>query len=93
MKNLVLEDNEEKVGLFFDHGMDVNLYFANDPEGQTIMHFASKNGALNTVLALVSRGAGLDPPDNNLKTPLMIAIESGKAKVAKSLVELGADLE
>lgn len=57
------------------------------------MHFAAKNGSHNTVLALVSRGAGLDPPDNTLRTPLMVAIENGKTKVAKSLVELGADIE
>ena len=57
------------------------------------MHFAAKNGSLNSVLALVSRGAGLDPPDNNLRTPLMIAIENGKTKLAKSLIELGADIE
>ena len=57
------------------------------------MHFAAGNGSHNSVLALISRGAGLDPPDVNLKTPLMISIENGKTKVAKSLIELGADIE
>ena len=33
MKQCILEDDEEKVGLFFDHGMDVNHYFNGDPEG------------------------------------------------------------
>jgi len=27
------------------------------------MHFAAKNGSLNVILALVSRGAGIDPTD------------------------------
>jgi ankyrin repeat protein len=40
------------------------------------MHYAAKSGSLNVVLALISRGAGVDPPDNNLKTPLMVAIEN-----------------
>ena len=57
------------------------------------MHFAAKNGSHNSILALVSRGGGLDPPDNQLRTPLMLAIECGKTKVAKSLIELGADIE
>jgi ankyrin repeat protein len=57
------------------------------------MHYASKNGAINVVLALISRGAGVDPPDNNLKTPLMISAEYNKPAIARSLIELGADIE
>jgi ankyrin repeat protein len=57
------------------------------------MHYAAKSGALNTVLALISRGAGVDPPDNNLKTPLMVGIENNKSDVSKSFIELGADIE
>ena len=93
MKQSITEDDEEAVGLFFDHGIDVNMYFNNDPDGQSVLHFAAKNGSHNSILALVSRGAGLDPPDNSLRTPLMVAIESGKTKVARSLIELGADIE
>jgi ankyrin repeat protein len=39
------------------------------------MHYAAKHGALNVVIGLISRGAGVDPPDNSLKTPLIVAIE------------------
>lgn len=90
---MVCEDNEEQTNLFFDHGIDVNLFFANDTDGWTPMHYAAKSGSLNIVLALVSRGAGVDPPDNHCKTPLMVAIENNKAAVARSLIELGADIE
>jgi len=48
--------------MFFDHGVDVNLFFSDDKEGWTPMHYAAKNGSLNRLLALISRGAGVDPP-------------------------------
>ena len=57
------------------------------------MHFAAQFGSLNVILALVSRGAGIDPTDSLERTPLMIAIENLKSAVARSLIELGADIE
>ena len=57
------------------------------------MHYAAENGSLNVILAMVSRGAGIDPTDEFIRTPLMIAIENNKSAVARSLIELGADLE
>jgi uncharacterized protein len=57
------------------------------------MHLAALNGSLNVLIALISRGAGVDPPDNNEKTPLMLAIENNKFTVARSLIEFGADIE
>ena len=93
MIELIAKDNEDEVTMFFDHGVDVNIFFSDDPQGWTPMHHASKNGSLTVVLALISRGAGVDPPDNNLKTPLIVAIENGKTAVARSLIELGADIE
>jgi ankyrin repeat protein len=57
------------------------------------MHYAAKFGSLNILLALISRGAGVDPPDNNQKTPLCVAIENNKTAIARSLIELGSDIE
>lgn len=57
------------------------------------MHYSAKNGSLTVLLALISRGAGVDPPDNNQKTPLIVAMENAKVAVARSLIELGADIE
>ena len=119
LKKAVMEDMEEKVGLFFDHGMDCNMQFTSEkmkvsPLDATIrtlskipvpdannqnrddwtpMHFAAENGSLNVILAMVSRGAGIDPTDEFLRTPLMIAIENNKSAVARSLIELGAGIE
>ena len=59
----------------------------------TPMHYAGENGSINAALALVSRGAGIDPTDDFERTPLMIAIENNKSAVARSLIELGSNIE
>lgn len=73
--------------------MDANIFFPDDPEGWTPMHYAAKSGSMNVVIGLISRGAGVDPPDTNLKTPLMVAIENNKFTISRSLIEFGADIE
>jgi ankyrin repeat protein len=93
---MIKEDNEEEVSQFFDHGMDVNIFLNDKEDGTeewTPMHYASKFGALNVIIALISRGAGVDPPDASSKTPLMVAIENSRTATTKSLIELGADIE
>jgi ankyrin repeat protein len=79
--------------LFFDHGADVNMILPKDPQGWTPLHFAARYGALSIVIGLISRGAGINPTDNNLKTPLSVAVENGHTAMARSLIELGCDIE
>ena len=43
--------------------MSANLVFENDADSYTPFHYAAKHGAINVLLGLVSRGAGIDPPD------------------------------
>ena len=61
----IKDDNEEQVSLYFDHGLDVNLQFMNKKQydEKTPIHIAAENGSLNVLLALISRGAGVDPLD------------------------------
>lgn len=61
----IVKDNEEIASLYFDHGLNVNLQFVHNKkyEEKTPMHLAAENGALNVLLALISRGAGVDPTD------------------------------
>lgn len=89
---MIAIDNEDEVSLYFDHGAEVNMQFPDD-NSWTPMHHAAKHGSLTVLLALISRGAGVDPPDATLKTPLFVAIESGKTAVARSLIELGAEID
>ena len=71
LRKAIKADHEEEVSLHFDHGMDCNMEFPEDPdkdgksqrEDWTPMHFAADSGSLNVILAMVSRGAGIDPTD------------------------------
>ena len=91
----ICEDKEEQVSLFFDHGLDVNLQFMNNKkyDEKTPIHIAAENGSLNVLLALISRGAGVDPLDREQRTPLTLAIENNRFACARSLIELGSDIE
>ncbi len=61
----IKENNEDSANLYFDHGIDVNLQFtAKSLEEKTPMHIAAEFGAISVLLALVSRGAGVDPLDS-----------------------------
>lgn len=62
-------------------------------KNRTPMHIAADAGALNTLLALISRGAGVDPTDDIESTPLHLAIEKNNFACVRSLIELGADVE
>ena len=88
----ILDNNEEQASLYFDHGMDVNMQFnrTKDHALKTPLHFAAENGALSVLLAIISRGAGIDPTDADERTPLQLAIENNKYACVRSLIELGA---
>lgn len=48
---------------------------------------------MKVMLDLIARGAGVDPPDNNGRTPLMVAIDNNRLVAARSFIELGAEIE
>lgn len=97
MVELIREDQEEEVSLYFDHGADVNMEIPEVDSGDNLnwtpMHFAAKHGSLKILLGLIGRGAGIDPTDRQDKTPLCVAIEHGKTAIARSFIELGSDIE
>ena len=40
-------DNEERVNLYFDHGLDINIQFtAKEYQKRTPIHFAALHGSL-----------------------------------------------
>jgi ankyrin repeat protein len=88
----IFENNEETAGFFFDHGMDVNMQYTQDKAHceKTPLHFAAEQGSLSVLLAIVSRGAGVDPTDSEQRTPLQLAIENNRYACVRSLIELGS---
>jgi ankyrin repeat protein len=63
------------------------------PGGMTAMLFASREGCLDCVKALVEKGAKLDLPDPEGVTPLISAIFNTRFDVAKYLIEKGANID
>ena len=78
-----------------DHGLDVNMQFVKSTDQcmKTPLHFAAQHGSLSVLLAIISRGAGIDPTDSDERTPLQLAIENNKYACVRSLIELGAQVE
>jgi uncharacterized protein len=62
------------------------------PGGMTALMFASREGCLDCVAAMVEKGASIDLPDPEGVTPLLWAIWNTRFDVAKYLIEHGANV-
>src|SRR5215831_938716 len=62
------------------------------PGGMTALMFASREGCLECVAAMIERGASIDLPDPEGVTPLLWAIWNTRFDVAKYLIEHGANV-
>jgi len=62
------------------------------PGGMTALMFASREGCLECVAAMVEKGAKVDLPDPEGVTPLIWAIWNTRFDVAKYLIEHGANV-
>jgi len=62
------------------------------PGGMTALMFASREGCLDCVAAMVERGASVNLPDPEGVTPLLWAIWNTRFDVAKYLIGHGADV-
>jgi len=52
--------------MFFEHGTDPEMIFKKKSmKARRPMHIAAQEGSLNVVLALISRGATVDPMDED----------------------------
>jgi len=63
------------------------------PGGETAMLFATREGCMECVKALVEKGAKLDLADPEGVTPLITAIFNTRFDVAKYLIEKGANID
>jgi ankyrin repeat protein len=62
------------------------------PGGMTALMFASREGCLDCVKAMIEKGATVNLPDPEGVTPLLWAIWNTRFDVAKYLIEHGADV-
>ena len=62
------------------------------PGGMTALMFASREGCLDCVAAMIEKGAAIDRPDPEGVTPLLWAIWNTRFDVAKFLIEHGANV-
>ncbi|KAI9037045.1 ankyrin repeat and protein kinase domain-containing protein [Aspergillus affinis] len=65
-----------------------------DSQGRTALHYAAAaSGRFSSefIHDLIKIGADVNQVDNSLKTPLHEAVEAGKGKVIRALVDAGAD--
>lgn len=62
------------------------------PGGMTALMFASREGCLDCVAAMIEKGAAVDLPDPEGVTPLLWAIWNTRFDVAKYLIEHGANV-
>ena len=62
------------------------------PGGMTALMFASREGCLDCVTAMIEKGAAIDLPDPEGVTPLLWAIWNTRFDVAKYLIEHGANV-
>jgi uncharacterized protein len=63
------------------------------PGGMTAMLFATREGCMDCVKALVEKGAKLDLPDPEGVTPLITAVFNAHFDVAKYLIDKGANID
>jgi ankyrin repeat protein len=71
-------------------GADVTV---TDRCGQTALHFASKNGQVQSVKRLISCGVQIDKENKYHRTPLMLSIIYKHFDVAHLLISSGASVE
>ncbi|CAB4054065.1 PSMD10 [Lepeophtheirus salmonis] len=61
-----------------------------DESGRKILHWASSLGSFELVEWLLQKGADVDPVDEALWTPLIIASSAGNEKIVRILLSFGA---
>lgn len=69
-----------------------NLEAQDDLQGGTALHAAAETAeCAATLLALLQRGANVDPVRHGNETPLHLAVEAGNEVAVKTLLSAGAD--
>lgn len=79
----------EKIVQIIRHGINPNHIY-REISMRAALHAAAEKGHMLAVHVLVQAGAQLDPQDNELMTPTMLACLNGHLRVVQYLVKAGA---
>jgi ankyrin repeat protein len=72
---------------------DTFLVDSRDDDGQTALHWATRNGQISTVKLLLRHGFGVNLVDREGKSALHHAINHGQEALLRVLVDNGANIE
>lgn len=93
MIKAIEDDDDEKMLLMHNHGAKAETLIDKTLK-QRPLHFVAINSSVRCLLVLMGKGLEeLDPPDTNGDTPLHLAVKNNSTIIAKSLIELGCDIE
>ena len=82
--------NNEQINDVIPDDIDMN---AVDEDGWTSLHYAADGGNIPLAIALIQKGANIDPLDRQGLPPLYFAVSKNFKGFAKYLIEQGAQYE
>jgi ankyrin repeat protein len=89
----IVNDSDDTMLMMHNHGAKAETILDKKME-QRALHFIASNSSVRCLLVLMGKGLEeLDPVDTNGDTPLHLSINNNSAIIAKSLIELGCDIE
>ena len=87
------EDDDETMLMMHNHGAKAEALLDKKSKQKPI-HYIAIHGSVRCLLVLMGKGLEeLSPLNADGETPLNISIKNNQTIIAKSLIELGADLE
>jgi hypothetical protein len=93
MVKFIEADDDDSMLTMFNHGAKAES-FLDKKNKKKPLHYIAKHGSVRCLLILMGKGLeDLSPEDIDGDTPLNMAIRNGQTIIAKSLIELGAELE
>lgn len=82
------DDPAKIIGYLLKQGIDPKI---KNKAGQTVLHFAVKLQGKKALKLLLSKGVGINDPDNTGITPLMASVYNYDSDIAEFLLKSGAD--
>lgn len=93
MIRLIEQDDDETLGTMFSHGAKAEAHLIRSKKLKPL-HLIAQHGSVRWLLQLMGNGLEeLSPGDASGDTPLNMAIRNNRTVIAKSLIELGAEVE